>query len=189
MMKNLFFAAGIVMIYTLLGCSSSKKMNNGTLSKATDAENYFGSPNAISEQEALAMIDGFPKHKTHFARKKYLKDAYVMFDKADLRKVDTNSNVENVKFVFASQSDKKHVKKYPTVIMRIKLKDSLIAFNGEGAPANISEEIINNRSKGSFTGAQYQEETIYVDKFLVNSVQYIQASYYCPPPGGCVLVE
>jgi hypothetical protein len=186
-MKNLFFAAGI-MILTLLSCSSSKNLTNGTTTTLTDAENFFHSPNAISEQEALAMISGFPKHMTHFARRKHLKDAYVMFDTADLHKVDTSSNVENIKFVFASQSDNKHVNKYPTMIMRIKLKDSTrISFNGEKYPANNMEEIMNDKTKGSFSTVSYRETTLPERKFFVNSVQYIKASYYCPPPSGCAL--
>jgi hypothetical protein len=182
-MKNLFFAAGII-VCTLLSCSSSKNLTNGTNTTLTDAENYFKSPNAISEQEALAMINGFPKHKTHFARRKHLKDAYVMFDPVDLHKVDTDSNVENIKFVFASQSDNKHVKKYPTVIMRIKLKPSaLTSFNEAQYPAGNTEGIKGAKMKGSFM----VETTINDGKFLVNSVQYIKAVQYCPPPSGCAL--
>ena len=182
-MKNLFFAAGI-MICTLLSCSSSKNLTNGTTTTLTDAENYFHSPNAISEQEAVAMINGFPKHKTHFARQRHLKDAYVMFDTADLRKVIINSNVDNIKFVFASQSDNKHVKKYPTVIMRIKLKPSaLTSFNEAQYPAGNTEGIKGAKMKGSFM----VETTINDGKFLVNSVQYIKAVQYCPPPSGCAL--
>jgi hypothetical protein len=130
------------------------------------------------------MINGFPKHKTHFARRKHLKDAYVMFDPVDLHKVDTDSNVENIKFVFASQSDNKHVKKYPTVIMRIKLKPSaLTSFNEAQYPAGNTEGIKGAKMKGSFM----VETTINDGKFLVNSVQYIKAVQYCPPPSGCAL--
>jgi hypothetical protein len=186
-MKNLFFAAGII-VCTLLSCSSSKKLNTEAFPKLTDAENYFKSPNAISEQEALAMINGFPKHKTHLARQKHLQDAYVMFDTADLRKVITNSNVDNIKFVFASQSDDKHIKKYPTVIMRIKLKASaLTSVNEAQHPSGDTEGIINDKMKGSFSTGQYGETTINDAKFFVNSVQYIKATQYCPPPSGCAL--
>jgi len=111
-----------------------------------------------------------------------------MFDTADLHKVDTSSNVENIKFVFASQSDNKHVNKYPTMIMRIKLKDSTrISVNGEKYPANNMEEIMNDKTKGSFSTVSYRETTLPERKFFVNSVQYIKASYYCPPPSGCAL--
>lgn len=118
-MKNFFFAAGI-MVCTLLSCSSSKNLNNQAFPKLTDAENYFKSPHAISEQEALAMINGFPKHKYHFTHKKKLLFSWASFDPEDLKKVATFTTVANVKFVLASQTTKHQ--NYPTVIMRIQLK-------------------------------------------------------------------
>lgn len=149
-MKNLFFAAGII-VCTLLSCSSSKNLNNPATTLKT-SQNFFGSSNAISEAEAIAMIKRFPRHKTHFRREKYLANAWAGFDLQDLKTINNKmKNVAGIKFYFAGQIIKnKDTARYPTLVMQIMLKD--------------------------------------VDKNLFNSVQYIRAAQYCPPPSGCVLI-
>lgn len=149
-MKNLFFAAGII-VCTLLGCSSSKNLNNQATMLKT-SENFFGSSNAISEAEAIAMIKRFPRHKTHFNRKRHLANAWAAFDLQDLKEINKKmENVAGIKFYFAGQIiTSKDTARYPTLVMQIMLKD--------------------------------------VDKNLFNSVQYIRAGQYCPPPPGCVLI-
>jgi len=122
-MKNLFFAAGII-VCTLIGCSSSKNLNNQATMLKT-SENFFGSSNAISEAEAIAMIKRFPRHKTHFNRKKRLANAWAAFDRQDLKQInDKMKNVADIKVYFAGQIIKnKDTARYPTLVMQIMLKD------------------------------------------------------------------
>ncbi|HSV09985.1 MAG TPA: hypothetical protein VLI68_04400 [Hanamia sp.] len=120
-MKKLFFAVGVI-VCELLACSSSVNLKNDSYQPLLLSENYFGSKNAIPEKEALKLIDGFPTHKNHFTGKHKLHNTWAMFDTAVLRKASTDANVDTIQFVLAAWTAKHQ--NYPTVIMRITLKDN-----------------------------------------------------------------
>lgn len=165
-MKKLFFVAGVI-VCMVLGCSSSNNLT-GPFPKATKAEDYFTSPNALSEKEAKAMIQRFPKHKYRWTHKKRLLYTSAYFDTADVRKVFTNPNVDSV-FFFSSALVDTGVKHYPTVIMVIKIKS--------GIPIVFKE---SNHSGWAFIQVANSELAS-----TYNSIQYIGGAVYCPPPSPC----
>lgn len=121
-MKKLLFGGSVIVCF-LISCATSKNMKSLSFPPLTPGQDYFGSRNSISEQEALAMIKGFPKHRHRTWGKKKLDNTWAMFDSNDLSKIDSDSNVENIKFVLAAQISKyKDTARYPTIVIRIKLK-------------------------------------------------------------------
>ncbi len=123
-MKNLFFAAGII-VCTLLSCSSSKNFDKDVCPHVTKSEDYFKSSNAICEKEAVAMINRFPRHKTRFNRKNNLSNSWSSFDLHDLQNLsDHIAHIDSIKIYFAGQIIRnRDTFRYPTYVMQIKLKN------------------------------------------------------------------
>lgn len=165
-MKKLFFVSGVI-VFVILGCSYSKYLK-GPFPKPTKAEDFFTSPNALSEKVATSMINVFPAHKYHFTHKKRLLYTSAYFDTADIRKVFTNPEVDSV-FFFASALIDTGVKHYPTVIMVVKIKSGIpIVFKDANHSGWTFIQVANSELPNTY-----------------NTIQYIKGSAYCPPPSPC----
>ena len=126
-MKNLFFAAGIIVYINMISCSSTANLKNVTCDSAKPSENFFMSRNAVCEKTATAMIKNFPHHKPHFLghKEKKLLYAYAKFDTADLKSVVKSLNkIDSVVFSLAAWTDKKK-RFFPTVLMTCYMSASL----------------------------------------------------------------
>jgi hypothetical protein len=165
-MKKLFFVSGVI-VCMILGCSSSKDLK-GPFPKPTKAEDFFTSPNALSEKEAKAMVHLFPIHKYHVTHKKRLLYTSSYFDTADVRKVFTNPNVDSV-FFFLSALVDTGVKHFATVIMVIKIKTGIsIVFEDANHSGWTFIQVANREFANTY-----------------NTIQYIKGTGYCPPPSPC----
>lgn len=123
-MKKFIFLMVVVMLF-LISCSSNKKISNDAdFSMLSASENYFNSPNAISESEAKAMIAGFPKHKYRGWRHKKLINGWSRFDTADIRKIITDPNVDSIKFFSAVvlKNNNRDSSLVPTLVIQVVFK-------------------------------------------------------------------
>lgn len=159
-MKNsLFFLAAIV--FLLVSCSTSRNLTLPSDIFGNDytdsPDNYFHDRSYVPPATADSMIKKFRKFKYRTSGKRKMINAWSAFDKALVKKIYDDPNVDSVKFFFAAILKKGPYYKLPFILMQVSLS---------------GVDNSNSTGKGG-NGNQFP---------LLQSTQYFSPVTMCPPP-------
>ena len=156
MKQLIFFLTALTFFF--FSCSTNKRLANNarnTGNENFDSIDYFHSSSFLSTKKAELMIQEFPKHKHRIFGNKQLSYAWASFDPQLLAKINSDQNVDAVKFFLAAIIEKGNNFRLPTVVMQVKLKS------------------LHQSGKGSGEENQFPPSSLY---------NYYSPMNLCPPP-------
>ena len=159
MQKNIFFIAAIV--FLLVSCSTSKNLTLPSDIFGNDytdsPDNYFHDKSYVPPAAADSMIKKFRRFKYRTSGKIKMINAWSSFDKALVKKIYDDPNVDSVKFFFAAITKKGPYYKLPFILMQVSL---------------------TVEDNGNSTGKGGNETRLPV----LQMTQYFSPVNMCPPP-------